>query len=656
MKHVGRILTAVLVVFVVAVIWYATAGQAVVMRQAFTNAEGIAEGTAWVRSDGGLYGGPVTAIASLPSDGSVVYAGTREDEFYASSDGGNDWTPLAGVSSGHYVAGIELDPSAEGRIVGKAVYGAGFFLSEDGGQTWKNASRGLGSYLLSCLAAPAGASGTLFAGTGDAGLFVSRDGGRSWSRVGRKTLGERIMTVDATRDGKTVYAGTQESGLFVSRDGGTVWSAVVVPFGAEPIVTGIDIDPADELRLAVTVTGGGVGLSTDGGWTWVTSRKGSLPSDSSAVQFLPDGTSGLAVGTQSGALYFSTDGIDWKLTVQLPDGGNVFGLTRSGTGLLAATSHGVFSSRDGTTWSESSTGITNLTFAGLAASPVDANIVFAATDQGVFRSQDAGMSWARCSESRPTISVLVLHDGRTVLAGTSDGSVLRSADAGDHWVSITRGVPGVKIGILASRATGLTVVYVGTDDGFAVSTDAGLTWEPRNIGLVANASAGSLTPRIEIAALLPDPVTPDRVILSLLGQGLYVTNDDGNRWTPLQSSIGTPWVNSLAVDEQTGWYYAGTDTEGVVVSRDGGTKWSRSSSGLSTILSVPGSVNTIAIARDSTVYVGTQARGAAISRDGGATWQRLNSGLSDLAVRRIVVAGSRVFAMTAHRVVRLQTQ
>jgi photosystem II stability/assembly factor-like uncharacterized protein len=477
-----------------------------------------------VESDKGLFGGPVTAIATLPSDGAVVYAGTREDEIYASSDGGSDWTPLAGVSSGHYVADIKLDPKAEGRIVGKAVYRAGFFLSEDGGQTWKNASRGLGSYLLSCLAAPAGASDTLFAGTGDAGLFVSRDGG-------------------------------------------VVWSAVVLPFGSEPIVTGIDIDPADELRLAVTVTGGGAGLSTDGGWTWVTSRKGSLPSDSCAVQFLPDGTSGLAVGTQSGALYFSTDGIDWQLTVQLPDGGNVFGLMRSGTGLLAATSHGVFSSRDGTTWSESSTGITNLTLAGLAASPVDANIVFAATDQGVFRSQDAGMSWARCSESRQTISVLVLHDGRTVLAGTSDGSVLRSADAGDHWVSITRGVPGVKIGILASRATGSTMVYVGTDDGFAVSTDAGLTREPRNIGLVANASAGSLTPRIEIAALLPDPVTPDRVILSLLGQRLYATNDDGNRWTPLQSSIGTAWVNSLAVDEQTGWYYAGTDTEGVVVSQ-----------------------------------------------------------------------------------------
>jgi len=656
MKYVGRILTAVLVVFVVGVIWYATAGQAVVMRQAFTNADSIAAGTAWARSDKGLYGGPVTAIASLPSDGSVVYAGTREDEIYASSDGGNDWTPLVGVSSGHFVAGIELDPREAGRVLGKAVYGAGFFLSEDGGRTWKISSRGLGSRSVSCLASAVDSPDTLFAGTGDAGLFVSRNGGHSWSRVGRRTLGDRIMAVDVTRDGRTVYVGTQESGFFVSRDGGGTWSVVMLPFGSEPIVTGIDIGPVDELRLAVTVTGGGTGLSVDGGRTWVASRKGSLPSDSSAVQFLRDGTTGLAVGTQSGALYFSTNSIDWQLTAQLPEGGHIFGLTRSGTGMLAATSHGVFSSGNGTAWSDSSTGITNLTFSGLAASPVDTDVLFAATDQGVFRSQDAGMSWARCSESRPTISVLVLQDGRTVLAGTSDGCVLRSADAGDHWVSIVRGVPGVRIGILATRSTGSTVVYVGTDDGFAVSTDTGLTWEPRNIGLVANASAGSLTPRIEIATLLLDPKEQGRVVLSLLGQGLYVTNDDGHRWKPLQSSIGTPWVSCLALDEQAGQYYAGTDTWGVAVSRDGGTTWSRSGNGLSTVFSPSGVVNTIAIARDGTVYVGTQARGAAVSRDEGATWQRLNSGLSDLAVRRIVVTGSRVFAMTAHRVVRLQTQ
>jgi hypothetical protein len=129
----------------------------------------------------------------------------------------------------------------------------------------------------------------------------------------------------------------------------------------------MDIDPADELHLAVTVTGGGTGLSRDGGRTWVASSKGSPPSDCATVQFLPDGAPGLVLGTQSGALYFSADGLDWQLTSQLPEGGHVFGLTHSGTGMLAATSHGVFSSGGGTAWSESSTGITDLTLAGLAA-------------------------------------------------------------------------------------------------------------------------------------------------------------------------------------------------------------------------------------------------------------------------------------------------
>ena len=656
MKHVGRILTAVLVVFALAVVWYARSGEAVVTRRVFTNAASIAEGTIWVRSDKGLFGGPVTAIANLSSDGAVVYAGTREDKIYVSSDGGSDWTPLDGASSGHYVVGIAVDPRENGRVIGKAVYGAGFFLSEDGGQTWKNASRDLGSRSLSCLASPAGSPDTLFAGTGDAGLFISRDGGRSWSRTGRKDLGDRIAAVDASRDGRTVYAGTQETGLFVSRDGGGTWNAIVLPFGSQPMVMGIDIDPADELRLAVTVTGGGIGLSKDGGRAWVTSRKGSLPSDCVAVEFLPGGAPGLVLGTQSGALYFSADGLDWQLTFQLPDGGHVFGLVRSGTGMLAATSHGVFSSGEGRAWSESSTGITNLTLAGLAASPVDADVLYAATDQGVFRSPDAGISWSRCSESKGIISVLVLQDGRTVLAGTSVGSVLRSVDGGDHWIAVSHGIPGVRVSILASRPAGPTIVYAGTDGGFAVSNDAGLTWEPRNIGLVATAPAGSSTPRTEIAAFLPDTATPGTVILSLLGQGLYITRDDGIRWKRLQSSMDTPWVDSLAVDGQTGRFYAGTDTMGVYVSQDGGTTWSRSSRGLSTILSVSGAVNTIAVARNGVVYAGMQARGAATSRDEGATWQRLNSGLPDLDVRCIIVAGDGVFAMTAHGVVRLQTQ
>src|SRR5664280_1495702 len=87
MKRVGRIVTAILVMFVLAVIWYAHSGEAVVVRHVLTNAASIAKGTVWVRSDKGLFGGPVTAVAALPSRPAIVYAGTREDETYVSSNG-----------------------------------------------------------------------------------------------------------------------------------------------------------------------------------------------------------------------------------------------------------------------------------------------------------------------------------------------------------------------------------------------------------------------------------------------------------------------------------------------------------------------------------------------------------------------------------------
>jgi photosystem II stability/assembly factor-like uncharacterized protein len=652
MKHAGRILIAVLVVFVLGVLWYVTSGEAFVMRAVLTNDAGVAAGTTWVRSDKGLYGGPVTAIAALPSQPAVVYAGTREDDIYSSSNGGGLWVPLGGVSTGHYVAGIVVDAAS----VGKAVYGQGFFLSEDGGRTWRSANRGLRSRSLSCLASADDAPKVVFVGTGDTGLYGSRDGGRSWKRTGRALLGDRIACVTVSGDGRTVFAGTQDSGLFGSHDGGDTWTRVALPFGSQPLVTGVDIDPADEGRVVVCVTGSGAGVSSDGGKTWIRSRTNALPSDCAAIQFTSGDGTGLVAGTQSGGLWFSSDGVEWKVVHELPDGGHVFALARAGAGILAATSHGVFSSVDGMTWNESSTGITNLTLAGLAVSPTQPDKLFAATDEGVFRSLDAGGFWSRCSASERVLSVLVLPDGGIVLAGTAGGKVLWSADGGTNWISVMHGIPGMQVSSLATLPGKPGTVCAGTDDGFAISQNSGRTWEPRSISLAPTASAGSKTPRIEISALLADAEHPGTVFLSLAGHGLYVSSNEGSRWKSVQPGLSTPWVDSLAQDASAGTMYAGTDTDGVAVSHDGGTSWLPSGKGLSTVFSVSGAVNTLAVAADGTVYAGTVSRGVARSGDGGASWQRLNNGLPDIDVRHIIVVGASVFAVTAHCVVQLSSQ
>jgi photosystem II stability/assembly factor-like uncharacterized protein len=656
MKHAGRILIVVMIVFVLGVFWYATSGQAFLMRAVLTNDATVAEGTIWVQSDQGLYGGPVTAIAVVPSQTAVVFAGTKGDETYVSSDGGNAWELLGGSSSGHYVTGIVASVASGGTRVGKAVYGAGYSLSQDGGRTWKNANRGLGSRSLSCLAAATDKPEVIFVGTGDAGLYVSRDGGRSWKRTGRAFLGNGITCVAVSRDGLTVFTGTQDEGLFVSRDGGNTWTRVTLPFGSQPIVTGIDIESTDETRIAVCFTGGGVGTSSDGGKTWIRSRAGLLPSDCAAVQFIPGRDAGLVVGTQSGALWFSQDGAAWHIVHELPEDGHVYTLASAGDVLLAATSHGVFSSLDGATWQESSTGITNLTLTGLAVSPVHPDTMFAATDDGIYSSLDAGESWARSSPSEGTLSVVVLPDGNTVLAGTADGRVLRTTDGGRTWSHVAHGIPGMKVSILIALPGKQGTVCMGTDDGFAISEDGGQTWKPRNIGLVARIVAVEPDNRIEVAAMSADPQHPGTLVLALLGQGLFASSDEGLRWKSVQPGPATPWVDSLAGDASAGRMYAGTDTDGVIVSCDGGTTWSASGKGLSTVFSVSGAVNSIATATDGTVYAGTASRGVARSSDGGATWQRINSGLPDISVRHVLVEGTTVYALTAHRLVRLSSR
>ncbi len=80
MKKAGRFVFVVLIVFVLAVVWYARWGESFTIRQTYFNASDAPEGARWVSSDTGLYGGPVTAIAVDPDRSSSLYAATREDD------------------------------------------------------------------------------------------------------------------------------------------------------------------------------------------------------------------------------------------------------------------------------------------------------------------------------------------------------------------------------------------------------------------------------------------------------------------------------------------------------------------------------------------------------------------------------------------------
>jgi len=90
-----------------------------------------------------------------PGDPDTVYAGVEDAALFRSTDGGKTWQELPGLRSvkgnlwqpgagGMCLHKIILDPQDPNRIY-TAISAAGAFRSEDGGQTWRAATRGLRS-------------------------------------------------------------------------------------------------------------------------------------------------------------------------------------------------------------------------------------------------------------------------------------------------------------------------------------------------------------------------------------------------------------------------------------------------------------------------------------------------------------------------------
>ena len=124
------------------------------------------------------------------------------------------------------------------------------------------------------------------------------------------------------------------------------------------------------------------------------------------------------------------------------------------TGLILAGSEGdgVLRSRDrGLRWMPSNFGLRNLTVLTLAwAPPMDENawprwqVVFAGTEEGIYRSPNAGLGWKRSESADAAYQTVAIapdvHCSGLVLAGTETDGLWRSTDGGRTF-SVVEGAP-----------------------------------------------------------------------------------------------------------------------------------------------------------------------------------------------------------------------
>ncbi len=487
-------------------------------------------------------------------------------------------------------------------------------------------------------------AGILYVGT-DSGVFRSTDGGAEWRSVNRGLAASSItaLAVAPSNPSRLFAAGTGTqfvssedlSRVFRTSDGGDTWQTLTLPGSGSPGLAQptheIVIDPVND-DIVYLVRSSGVLKSTDGGDHWEELSLG-LPTQQCPLHslVLSEQASGvLFVGTYCG-VYKSTDsGKTWRLS----SSGMVQGSDAppSISDLLihplnhcliwASSSPKLWRSTDcGETWGElPQIGLIR----GLVPDTKDVNRLYGITPDGVYRTNDSGLSWtllATLTNLVPNGIWVDRSDSGVLWLGTSLRGLFRSTDAGSTWQSRNSGLTAISISGVSIDPRDSDVVYAGTN---YKTIDGGSSWielcttGPR---LCSRASTGLLGAPVHMVI---DPAYPDTLYLPIR-EAVIKSQDRGINWSLVGAGLPklrAPWLVGSPV--QSGVLYASAG--GLFKSTDGALNFSPL-----TLSSSP-PITTYDVAVDwhdpNLVYAGT-LEGVLTSADGGQSWRPPGQGLAE---------------------------
>lgn len=598
--------------------------------------------------------GRIKCLVVHPGTENVVWAGTANGGVWKTVNGGATWIPMMSQELSLAIGGLAISASnpfilyaATGEDTpgwGPSWPGVGAYKTDDAGGTWTLLSPIASTRCTKVLIDPGNPNVVYVAG--NAGLHKTTNGGTTWTNVRNDHVSDALM--DPTNPSR-IYAAVWNSGVYRSTDGGATWTLL-----SNGIPTG---GSANWIKLAM-------GRNGTGGTNFLLAK----------------------MGTDSGDVYRSTDGgTSWSLVASgvqpasYNEWTNMIAVDPNNHNRILAGGVGVSRSTNGSTFS--SVGGSHSDHHAVGYSPEDSNVVYLATDGGVYRSTDGGATWALRSyqlvatqlyslgvsqspafrvggatQDQGIIQTTGSADWVDTGAGNEGGffivdpnneqnvyttpwstNLRRSTNGGSSWTTILTGIPpGVTPSDLAVKpGDSNRLLCVGGNQVFR-STNQGSNWSA-----VATLTGGGT--RVEQSA-----ADPNVCYATTDGGRVYRSGSGGTSgsWSEPYTAANRPPVGvigAIAISQTDANRvfigYAGFGVSHVWRSTDGGAHWTNASgSGPATLPDIPVNALVVHHLNSDVVYAATDI-GLFRTQDGGVTWQTFNEGMprtfvSGLELRR----------------------
>jgi photosystem II stability/assembly factor-like uncharacterized protein len=437
----------------------------------------------------------VWSIAIWDRDPRVIAAGTVEGVFLT-ADGGKHWRHLESPDgpAPKPVVSLAFDP-----LDSKILYAGTPHLpwkTVDGGATWQSVHEGMldDSDVFSILIDSRHRQ-TLLAGV-CGGIFRSLDGGQTWTKSKQSTTGVPDRTYQIVQHPlrPSVLLAATALGLIKSVDSGATWRRL-----STQSTRSIAFDPVRPERIFLATDNAGLFVSDNLGDTV---RPADLGFSNRRFSNLTTSENSLFVSlydlTGTSVLRRTDTKYAWEVLAPdqaaQVDPANVAALSQGTTGPAASLESRLLN---------------------LLVTTHDCNRPFVDTQDGIYRTDDAGVTWNLVdfhtrSLGQSRIYTVLATEDRVFLAATSEG-LMRSIDKGVSWSHLAGVLGGSTVTAISRHPTKAGVLFASQFGVVFSSADYGRSW----IQMRERPGGGT------VLALRVAPGNPDRLFALTETRGVY---------------------------------------------------------------------------------------------------------------------------------------